>query len=102
MAPQGYTMLAVPSDLVPAVIAFIEGESEPASETGSVSSSNGQLIYGWDAEALKRVYQVSNQGQREVLDYLAEHPEEDVSFDQTADDLGARYGWATIAGRLGG
>ena len=44
----------------------------------------------------------SNQGLREVFEYLASRPDEEVTFDQVADGIGAEYGKRTVLGRLGG
>jgi hypothetical protein len=100
MAP--YTMVAVPTELVSAVIEFIESQGERPSRRAQVSRPDEQLIHGWDAETLKRAYRDSNLGMREVLDYLARHPDDEVDFDQVGEAIDAEHGWMTVAGRLGG
>jgi len=93
-----YVMIAVPAGLVQAVTEFIEGHDELGLEGGSGDS---EFFNGWDPETIRRAYLESADRMRHLLRYLAENADEEVSSDQIARALEARYGWNTVAGMLG-
>lgn len=98
-----YATIVVPKELVPAVVEFIERQDERPDHGPRVPPPDSQgLIHGWDKETLERAYRESKQGLREVFEYLASRPDEEVTFDEVADGIGAEHGVRTVLGRLGG
>jgi TIR domain len=55
----------------------------------------------WTESALRRAYIESGPPMRKVLDYLAAHPDQEVTSTQTAADLALAQGVPTLAGMLG-
>lgn len=56
----------------------------------------------WNSAALRKLYIESNEAQRSVLDYLAEHPGKEVTSRQIADALNLPKGTRSLAGLFGG
>lgn len=94
-----YVMMAIPAELVPAVTEFIEGRRGDVA-VGSDARGDSPL-HGWDRDTVKRAYRESGDPMRRVLDFLARHPDREVSSYELADAIEARYGWNTVAGMLG-
>ena len=93
-------MVAVPEELAPAVMRFVEGlEDERAQGTGGEGEEG--FVHGWSAETVRRAYRESADRMREILDFLAQNPGREVSSSEIADAIEARYGWNTVAGMLG-
>jgi hypothetical protein len=96
-----YVMMAIPSELVPAVTAFIEGRPEPSVGPGAESPQDSAFIHGWDAETVRRAYRESADRMRGILDFLADNEDHEVSTGEIAEAIGAKFGWNTVAGMLG-
>jgi Family of unknown function (DUF6416) len=96
-----YVMMAIPAELVPAVTAFIEGRGETAVDSGKPLPSNAGFVHGWDADTARRAYRESADKMRNLLEFLARNPEREVSSEEIAEAIGARFGWNTVAGMLG-
>ncbi|HEX3240309.1 MAG TPA: hypothetical protein VHR18_09260 [Solirubrobacterales bacterium] len=97
----GYVMMAVPAELVAAVSEFIEGEGGGDAARVANSEDRSGFVHGWDHETVRRAYRESGNKMRELLEFLARHPGEEVSSYDLADAVRARYGWNTVAGMLG-
>ncbi len=98
-----YVMMAIPAEMVPAVTAFMEGQ-ETAQAPGSPRfSSEGEagFVHGWNRVLAQRAYRESADQMRRLLEFLAEHPNQEVSSYELADAIEARFGWNTVAGMLG-
>jgi hypothetical protein len=96
----GYTFIAVPSDLVTRVIEFVEGQAAPRFAGPKTTRPVDDLL-GWTQPLLQRAYLESGQPMVDLLDFLAEHPDEEVTSDEIATKLNAAHGWNTVAGMLG-
>lgn len=96
-----YVMMAVPAELVSAVAEFIEGPHGSEALGVARSSDAGGFVHGWDRPTVRRAYRESGDRMREVLDFLARHPDREVSSYELADAIEAKYGWNTVAGMLG-
>jgi hypothetical protein len=97
-----YVMMAVPAELVAAVTEFIEG-SRPGAGPIPPAPGGGDsgFVHGWDPQTVRRAYRESADSMRELLDFLALHPDREVSSYDLADAIDAKYGWNTVAGMLG-
>jgi hypothetical protein len=96
----GYTFVAIPTEIVQEVIEFVEQHSTtPAVEPSS--SRDARELLGWTELLLKRSYLESGDRMRDVLDYLASHPDREVTSDEIASAINAERGWNTVAGMLG-
>ncbi len=95
--PMKYVMVAIPSELVPAVTEFVENQNRPS----TLRLGEGDFVHGWSAEAVRRAYRESADKMRTLLRFLADHPGEEVSSEQIARAIDARFGWNTVAGMLG-
>ena len=96
-----YVMMAVPAELVSAVAEFIEGPRGSKASGAVRPPDPGGFVQGWARPAVRRAYRESGDGMREVLDFLARHPDREVSSYELADAIEAKYGWNTVAGMLG-
>ena len=94
-----YVMMAVPSELVAAVSEFIESHPREGADQGDRVTDG--FVHGWDAPTVRRAYRESADEMRRVLDFLADNPGREVSSDEVAEAIDARYGWNTVAGMLG-
>jgi hypothetical protein len=95
-----YVMMAIPAELVPAVTEFVESGGFPPAASRDTQEPDG-FVHGWDPAAVRRAYRESGDRMRRVLRFLAGHPDVEVSSEEIADAINARYGWNTVAGMLG-
>jgi hypothetical protein len=94
-----YVMMAVPAELVAAVTEFIEAQGMAGTHTPAVVEDG--FVHGWDRDSVWRAYKESADKMRDLLDFLAENPGREVSSEEIAEAIDAKYGWNTIAGMLG-
>jgi hypothetical protein len=100
-----YVMMAIPAELVPAVTTFLEGQ-ETASLPGGLSrvseeEAKAGFVHGWNRSLVQRAYKESADQMRRLLEFLAHHPNQEVSSYELADAIEAKFGWNTVAGMLG-
>lgn len=98
----GYVMMAIPAELVPAVVELVEGQDRafPGLSVAIAASEDG-FVYGWDANAVRRAYKESADKMRAILRFLASRPDQEVSTEEIAEAIDAKFGWNTVAGMLG-
>lgn len=95
-----YVMMAIPAELVPAVTKFVESQPGSTTRSGSPAATDG-FVHGWDRETVRRAYRESADPMRKVLRFLAQNANQEVSAEEIAEAIGARFGWNTVAGMLG-
>ena len=103
---EGYVLIAVPTQLVPAVTEFIGRQSSgswPSIREAAVArviERDGEVINGWDRSLIERAYNESANPMRSLLRFLATHADREVSADEIAEGIGVKD-WNSVAGMLG-
>jgi hypothetical protein len=103
---EGYVLIAVPTQLVPAVTEFIGrqssggGPSVREAAVARVLEKDGDVINGWDQSLIERAYNESADPMRSLLRFLAAHADREVSPDEIAEGIGVKD-WNSVAGMLG-
>lgn len=89
-------MVPVPASRVLDVYAFLAGAATGAAPAGEPASPAG-----WDERMLELVLRDVSETIWDLAQYLAQHPERDITTDEAAAALRLRYGWNSLAGALG-
>ena len=97
----GYVMMAIPEEFVPAVTRLVEGRQGSTPERILEAPTEQGFVYGWDRDMVRRAYRESADKMRNLLGFLAENPDREVSSYEIAEAIGAKFGWNTVAGMLG-
>jgi hypothetical protein len=94
-----YILVAVPVELVPEVTELLE-RRQPDQANGA-KGPGGSLLHGWNEQTVRRAYRESGDNMRNILRFLARNGGREVSADEIAAAIGARFGWNSVAGMLG-
>ena len=96
-----YVMMAIPAELVPAVTELVEGRLRDLPDSVFSAAGEDGFVHGWNGEAVRRAYRESADKMRALLVFLADHPDREVSSEEMAEAINAKFGWNTVAGMLG-
>jgi hypothetical protein len=98
-----FVLMAIPTALVPQVADLLAGFSLTAEIAPGFESSGSKAGFPneWTETLVRRAYQESADPMRQLLAFLADHADEEVTSEQIADALNAEKGWNTVAGMLG-
>ena len=100
-----FLYVPVPKALVPAVYAWIgeQGSLQPPSPDQRATPRDAESTTGREpsAELIRRMYDESEPAHRELMQFLAEHPNEWLYSRELADGLRLEHGTKSLAGMLG-
>jgi hypothetical protein len=89
-------MVPVPESRVLEVYAFLAGAAAPGS-----AATEPVPVAGWDERMLELVLRDVSDTIWDLAQYLAQHPDRDITTDEAAAALRLRFGWNSLAGALG-
>jgi len=92
-------MFPVPKNRMQDVIDLLATPADPRAVSEAVEHD---VAHGWDDVNLRRLWKDSNPTQREVLAYMAERPDIEVTSREIAADLKLAKGARSLGGIIGG
>ena len=90
-------MVPVPRDRLTEVYALLGSNGAQASG----KSSDSEDLDGWNAAEVRKHIGRASDTIKGLVNYLADHPGEEVGTEDVATALQLRYGWNSLAGALG-
>lgn len=104
--PTTYVQVAVPEDRLHAVYGLLSDSPELVDEAEETEEHEELEELGapeevWDEGTIREHLLPASETIRRLAKYLASRPNEEVTTDEAAGELGLPHGWNSLAGSLG-